>query len=110
MRAFVFAIDHVKSFAATQLRKQSKQTEMKASGLILRKRREILLPPLSAWAAHTQQEKVSTASPPSTPAIASPLTRRAARGTPLAIHVLPSHYPLHLRALLVLRILVTCVA
>lgn len=32
MRAIVFAIDHVKDFAATQIRKQSKQTEMKASG------------------------------------------------------------------------------
>lgn len=59
MRAFVFAIDHVKTFAATQLRKQVKQTEMKASGLILRKRREILQPPLAAWSAFTRKERTN---------------------------------------------------
>ena len=38
MRAIVFAIDHVKDFAATQIRKQTKQTEMKTSGACARAR------------------------------------------------------------------------
>ena len=61
LRAVVFAIDHVKDFAATQTRRNVRASDSRINSMILRKRREICLPMLTAWHSFIVQQRASNA-------------------------------------------------
>lgn len=58
MRAVVFAIDHVKTFAAKQMRRNEREVDSRTSRLVVRKRNEIMLPPFAAWREYMRTERL----------------------------------------------------